>query len=164
MAQKISEPVDDLNLPPANLKIIRQGNDGPLMIFDPQRGKTVVLTPEEYVRQRFTAWLRTHLGYPQSHIANEVQISLNGTVKRCDTIIYSRTGNPLMVIEYKAPYVKITKEVFEQIYRYNLTLHAKYLAVSNGMAHYCCKIDYSSHSYSFLPDFPHYSNIDNHSH
>ncbi len=121
------------------------------------RDKYVNLTPEEYVRQHFVAYLRKELGYPASIMANEIAIELNGTRKRCDTVIFDRDAAPYMIVEYKAPGVAITQTVFDQIVRYNLKLHAKYLVVSNGLRHYCCVMDYAVDSYHFIPRIPAYA-------
>lgn len=161
MARKNSNQPQNLNLPPAKLKIFRSENDTTLMVYDSLRNKNIILTPEEYVRQRFVYWLINHLGFPASHVANEVTLNLNSTKKRCDTLVYDSQGRPLVVIEYKAPYIKITKETFNQICRYNMVVQAPYIIASNGMAHYCCHINYENKSYSFLPQIPNYSDIDN---
>lgn len=143
-----------LRLPPARLRLIR-GIDV-IKVLDPLRKKYVVLTPEEYVRQHFTAWLIRELGYPPSLMANEIGIELNGTKKRCDTVVFNPDGTPLMIVEYKAPDVRISQHVFDQIVRYNMSLHAQYLTVSNGLSHYCCRIDYDASTYRFLPSVPSY--------
>lgn len=146
-----------LNLPPVDLKIRREGNL--VKVYDPLRRKFVNLTPEEYVRQHFTAWLISGFGYPASVMANEVALDLNGTSKRCDTVVFGPDGRPLMIIEYKAPGVAVTQGVFDQIVRYNMRLKARYLVVSNGMRHYCCVNDYERSSYHFIPVIPVYSEI-----
>lgn len=115
------------------------------------------MTPEEYVRQHFTAWLIGSFGYPASLTSNEVSITLNDTRRRCDTVVYRSNGTPLMIVEYKAPTVAITQEVFDQIARYNMVLRSKFLVVSNGMRHYCCEMDYEHDSYTFLPKIPEWS-------
>ena len=92
-------------------------------------------------------------------MANEVQLCLNGTKKRCDTVLYKRDLTAQMIIEYKAPDVKITQAVFDQIGRYNLVLHVDYLVVSNGLRHYCCRMDYKYSTYTFLPDIPAYKDL-----
>lgn len=143
-----------LNLPPCLFKISKK--DGKTYIFDQLRKKYVALTPEEWVRQNFTHYLLEHKGYPQGLLANEIQLNLNGTKKRCDTVLYNRNLTAKMIIEYKAPYVEITQAVFDQITRYNLVLKVDYLIVTNGIRHYCCRIDYTTHSYVFLPDIPEY--------
>ena len=143
-----------LNLPPAELRFSR-GN-GVLKVFDRLRKKYIVLTPEEYVRQRFVDWMINQLGYPASLMANEVGIELNGTKKRCDTVVFSPKGSPFIIVEYKSPDVVINQVVFDQIVRYNMVLHARYLIVSNGLRHYCCVIDYEKNSYSFIPSVPLY--------
>ena len=126
------------------------------MIFDVVRHRYVALTPEEWVRQHFTHFLMEHKGYPQGLLANEIQIKLNGTSKRCDTVLYRQDLSAQMIIEYKAPTVEITQKVFDQITRYNMVLHVDYLVVSNGLKHYCCKMDYENQTYHFLPNIPDY--------
>ena len=147
-----------LNLPEySDVRICRDGDA--LKIFDRIRKKFVVLTPEEWVRQNFVNHLIENLGYPESLIANERGIELNGTSRRCDTVVFDRYGLPAMIVEYKAPTVNITQEVFDQIVRYNLVLHARFLIVSNGLTHYCCQIDSTTGSYTFLPAIPDYETV-----
>jgi hypothetical protein len=145
-----------LNLPSMPLNIKEGDKKGELKIFDTIRRKYVALTPEEYVRVHFVNWLTRHLRYPVSHIGNEIGITLNNTSRRCDTIVYGDMGEPLMIVEYKAPYITIDQNVFDQIVRYNMVLRAKYLVVSNGLKHYCCVIDYANNNYYFLPQVPTY--------
>ncbi|MDE5839500.1 MAG: type I restriction enzyme HsdR N-terminal domain-containing protein [Muribaculaceae bacterium] len=125
-----------------------------LKVFDPLRGKYVALTPEEYVRQHFTAWMTGYLGYPASLMNNEVSLTLNDTRRRCDTVVFRKDGSPSVIVEYKAPTVAITQKVFDQIARYNMVLHSRYLIVSNGLRHFCCRMDYDEDTYSFLPQIP----------
>lgn len=150
----LSPALPPLNLPPADLKIISE--NGETKVFDSLRNKYIVLTPEEYVRQSFVAWLRNSLHYPGSLMANEVGIEVNGTKKRCDTVIFEPSGSPLMIVEYKAPAVTVTQDTFDQIVRYNMALKARYLVVSNGITHYCCVIDYATGLYHFIPTIPDY--------
>jgi hypothetical protein len=152
------EILKPLNLPPFDPKI-RKGKDDKLSIFDPLRNKYVALTPEEWVRQHFIHFLIEHRGYPQTLLANEIAITLNGTTKRCDTVLYDIHMSPQMIVEYKAPNIPITQKVFDQITRYNMVLHVEYLIVSNGMNHYCCKIDLKENRYTFLQDIPAYENL-----
>lgn len=144
-----------LNLPDFQVKIAV--TDGKKMVFDPLRRKYVALTPEEWVRQHFVHFLIQHKGYPSGLLANEVQLTLNGTRKRCDTVLYDRTRTPRMIIEYKAPTVPITRQVFDQITRYNIVLKVDYLIVSNGLEHYCCKVDYKRFCCNFLKEIPDYA-------
>lgn len=146
-----------LNIPFYSLRFIE--DNGIHKVFDPLRGRFFILTPEEYVRQQFTSWLRNSLHYPPSLMANEIGIELNGLRKRCDTVIFNTDGSWLMIVEYKAPDVAITQEVFDQIVRYNIALKAKFLVVSNGINHYCCVIDYNRSAYLFLSHVPDYLEI-----
>lgn len=125
-----------------------------LKVFDPLRRKYVALTPEEYVRQHFTAWMTDSLGYPASLMNNEVSLKLNDTSRRCDTVVFRSDGTPAVIIEYKAPTVAITQNVFDQIARYNMVLQSRYLIVSNGLRHFCCEMDYENDTYRFLPQIP----------
>lgn len=149
-----------LNLPPRQLRLTPLA-DGATGVYDPLRRKTVMLTPEEWVRQHFVAHLVADLGYPPSLMANEVGITLNGLQRRCDTVVWNRRdGSPLVIVEYKAPGVEITAKVFDQIARYNMVLLAPYLIVSNGLRHFCCRLDPATHTYTFLPELPPYSEIE----
>lgn len=147
----------ELKLPAYNAKVVVK--DGKRNIFDPLRRKYVALTPEEWVRQHFINFLISCKGYPGSLLANEIAITLNGTSKRCDSILFDRQGQPQMIVEYKAPTVKITSKVFDQIARYNIVLKVKFLIVTNGIDHYCCKVDYQNNRCVFLQDIPDYEEL-----
>ena len=141
-----------LNLPNFDIKVKKTTDQ--LLVWDETRRKYVTLTPEEWVRQHFVHFLVTNKGYRQELIANEVSIKLNGTAKRCDTVIYNQQLDPLVIVEYKAPTISITPKVFDQIVRYNMVLHVQYLIVSNGIRHFCCQINYETQSYRFLEEIP----------
>lgn len=145
-------------LPPLSIPLyplrIEQREDGELKVYDELRKKSVALTPEEFVRQNYVKWLMQSMHYPASLLQNEVNLTVNGTRKRCDTIAFDREGKPLVIVEYKAPGVEITQEVFDQIYRYNLSFKAKYLIVTNGIRQYCCKVDYDRNTYFFIRNIP----------
>ncbi|MBQ8737773.1 MAG: type I restriction enzyme HsdR N-terminal domain-containing protein [Bacteroidaceae bacterium] len=148
----------ELNLPPYTEARIKKNEDG-LFIFDVLRRKYVSLTPEEWVRQNFINYLIKFKGYSPTLMNNEVKLSLNGMTRRCDSILYSQNMQPKMIIEYKAPNIRITQKVFDQICRYNMTLKVGYLIISNGMEHFCCRIDYENSSYVFLEDIPNYNEL-----
>lgn len=146
-----------LRLPSFDVRLKEE--HGRRFIFDPIRRRYVALTPEEWVRQHFVHFLCAHKGYPAGLLANEVQVMLNGTRKRCDTVLYRRDLTARMIVEYKAPDVEVTQAVFDQIMRYNLVLRVDYLVVSNGLRHFCCRMDYASGTYVFLPDIPDYGDL-----
>ena len=146
-----------LNLPAYEFQTQKDGDD--VSIFDRLRKKFVALTPEENVRQHFVEYLIKERAFPAGLMNNEIAIVQNGIKRRCDTVVFDRTGEPLMIVDYKAPQVKITQEVFNQIYRYNLVLKVKYLVVTNGMVNYCCKVDYENRRCHFLPNIPLYDSL-----
>lgn len=147
---------EDLNLPAFDIAV-GVAPDGSPTFYDPVRKKHVVATPEEWVRQHFVNYLIAYREFPASMIANEKGLKLNGMNRRCDTLIYTRDLRPLCIIEYKRPSVEITPAVFDQIARYNSVLTAKYLIVSNGMKHYCCR--FTGNGYTFLPTIPSYEEM-----
>ena len=147
----------ELNLPKYGIKI--KNDKGHQSIFDVLRRKYVALTPEEWVRQHFVHFLIEHKGYPKAIMANEIQLAIGNKKLRCDSVLYDRTLKPRMIIEYKAPTVSITQKVFDQITIYNMLLHVDYLVVSNGIKHYCCRMDYANQKYLFLEDIPDYQNL-----
>ena len=149
--------MQSLNLPPYNARLSKK--NGKTYIYDPLRRKDVVLTPEEWVRQHFVNFLITEKSYPAERIANEVSVNVNSTSKRCDTVIYDNYLKPLVIVEYKAPEITVTGDVFEQISRYNSALRVPYLIVSNGLTHYCCNMDYNAMKCNFIEDIPLYQDI-----
>jgi hypothetical protein len=146
-----------LNLPPYAIKIAEKAEKR--LIFDFLRRKYVALTPEEWVRQHFVHYLIEHKGYPKGLMGNEVELRIGEKRLRCDTILYNKVAQPKMIIEYKAPTIQLQQKTFDQISVYNLLLKVDYLVVSNGLQHYCCKMDYENQRYTFLQDIPDYENL-----
>lgn len=146
-----------LNLPPFKIKL--HTSKKRLQIFDILRRKFVAMTPEEWVRQHFVHYLIEEKSYPPALLANEVHLQVGEKTLRADTVVYDQTLKPLMIIEYKAPHIPITQEVFEQVSAYNLLLHVDYLVMSNGMNHYACKMDYEHKKCLFLEGVPNYQEI-----
>ena len=146
-----------LNLPIFEPKLKK--TDDELYIFDQIRKKYLILTPEEWVRQNFLNYLIYHKGYPLSLMENEAIIKLNNMTRRCDTVVYNNKLKPLVIVEYKRPDVTIDQQVFDQIVRYNIVLRVDYLIVSNGLEHFCCKMDYETQKYSFLRVVPEYGEL-----
>jgi len=146
-----------LNLPTYEAKIRKNSNG--LEIFDPLRRKYIALTPEEWVRQHFVNYLINYKNYPASLMANEAGIKLNSLTRRCDTVVYNNQLVPLMIIEYKESKVQITQNVFDQVVRYNSVLKVPYIVVSNGISHYCCRMNYEDQSFEYLTDIPEYQSL-----
>lgn len=146
-----------LNLPVFEYKI-RQ-HEGKNQIFDPLRRKFVVLTPEEWVRQHFVNYLIVEKGFPAGRMSNECNINLYGQKRRCDTVLYNEFLHPLVIVEYKAPEITISQAVFNQIAAYNMVLKVKYLIVSNGLKHYCCRMDYENQKVEYIDAIPGYKDL-----
>ena len=146
-----------LNLPEYEINVVER--DGKRMIFDFLRRKYVALTPEEWVRQHFTHFLVSQKGYPKTLLANEAQLQIGDKHLRCDTVLYNKEMQPLMIVEYKAPQIQLQQKTFDQIAAYNLLLHADFLVVSNGLEHYCCQMVYEQRTYRFLTEIPDYSTL-----
>lgn len=150
--------MERLNFPDYTFRI--EDKDGKRTIFDRFRKKLVVLTPEEWVRQHVLVYLVNEKHFPESLMAVETSLHVAQRSKRTDAVVYHRQGTPLMIIECKAPSVKITEHIFDQAVRYNMTLQVKYILITNGLDHYCCKLDYAGPSYTFLDEIPRYKDLD----
>ena len=145
----------NLNFPSYKFRIKNSENN--THIFDVIRKKFVVLQPEEWVRQHCVHYLIHEKKYPISLINVEKTIVINGLKKRYDIVVFNPDGSLALVVECKAPKVKITQAAFDQIARYNLVLKAPYLMVTNGINHYYCAMDFENERYSFLKDIPNYN-------
>ncbi len=157
LCKNISTTMEPLNLPPCEFKLSQK--EGRHYIFDVFRKMPVVLTPEEWVRQHFLMWLVNHLGYPKGLIAVETAMKYNQLQKRADAVVYTKSGQPLMLIECKAPHIKITQQTFEQVASYNFTFKTRYLVLTNGLDHYCCRIDLENRKIIYLQTIPMFDNI-----
>ena len=133
-----------------------KNSENKVAIFDEIRKKFIIVTPEEWVRQHVVQFLLQDKKYPKSHINVEKLLKINGLNKRYDVVVYKPDGNITILIECKAPGVKISQSTFDQIARYNITLNADYLMVTNGLNHYFCKMDYENEKYDFLSELPEY--------
>ncbi len=147
----------ELNLPAYSFRI--SGKEGSETILDPLRKKYVKLTPEEWVRQNFIQYLINEGGYPPGLMGVEVMFKLNKLSRRVDILIHNREGKPVMIVECKAPEIKINDTVFDQIVVYNLGLKVPYIVVTNGIDHYACKMDYTTNKYEFLLVIPLYTDL-----
>lgn len=143
-----------LNLPTYSFKI--KSSENKYFIFDIIRKKYMVLTPEEWVRQHIIHYLIAEKNYPISLIAVEKKLTINKLTKRTDILVFNAKGSPHIIVECKAPSIKITQEAFDQIARYNLKLEANYLIVTNGLTHFYAYMDLEKECYVFLENIPKY--------
>ena len=146
-----------LNLPHHPFKITQK--DGLYYIFDEIRKKHLVLTPEEWVRQHFIRYLLKEKNFPSALLQIEGGLSLNQTRKRSDILVYNIAGEKIMVIECKAPSVRITQATFDQAARYNSVYKARWLVVTNGLNHYYAKIDHADGNFLFVEELPSYKEL-----
>lgn len=134
-----------------------KNTDQKITVFDEIRKKFVVLTPEEWVRQHVVQFLIHEKKYPKSLVNVEKLLTINGLTKRYDAVVFNNDGSIFILVECKAPHIKITQTVFDQIARYNMTMQSEYLMVTNGLDHYFCQMDYANEKYCFLKELPDYS-------
>ena len=144
-------------MPTYDLRITER--EGTRAVYDPLRSRYVRLTPEEWVRQNFMQYLIQALGVPAGLVAVEAAFEYQGQPQRADAIVHDRRGDPLLLVECKAPRVSIDQDAFDQGARYNIVLGAPYLVVTNGQTHYACAIDFENQTYSFLEDLPPYGQL-----
>lgn len=146
-----------LNLPDYSSELNLNIEEG--IVFDPFRKKNVKLTPEEWVRQNFLLFLSLEKGFPKGLLSVEMGLTLNNLMRRCDVVAFDSIGKARLIVECKAPKVKISQKTFDQIAAYNLKLQVDYLIVTNGINHYCCHMDYKNNTYVFLEDIPNYRDV-----
>jgi predicted type IV restriction endonuclease len=141
-----------LNLPEINPSLKKE--NGKVLIFDGIRKKYIVLTPEEWVRQHFIHYLIIELKYPKSLFRIEGALTYNKLQKRSDILVFDRNGKAWMLIECKSPTIKLNQKAFNQVAVYNMTIGAKYIAVTNGMAHFCFEAGHPGVDPKFMEKFP----------
>ena len=149
--------MENLNFPVYDFRYTERENKK--YIFDIIRKKYVLLTPEEWVRQNFIRYLLEEKGYIQSLVRVEMFFKLNRLSKRADIALFDRNGKPKVLVECKSPKVAISQVVFEQVARYNLSFKVDFLIVTNGIQHFCCKMDYEKKSYTFLKEIPGFDEV-----
>ena len=134
-----------------------KNSENKVSIFDEIRKKFIILTPEEWVRQHVVQYLLDEKKYPKSLINVEKVLKVNGLRKRYDVVVFNPDGSIYILIECKAPEIKIAQATFDQIARYNMTMQSQFLMVTNGLNHYFCQMDYKNEKYTFLENLPNYN-------
>lgn len=147
-----------LNLPKYDFRL-KKNSDGKTEIFDSIRKRFFVLTPEEWVRQNFIQYLAQEKNFPTSLMAIEKGLKINGMQRRADIVQYSRSGRPILIVECKAPEIKLCQDTFDQAASYNLTLQVDYLIITNGLEHYACKMNYQERKVQFLKELPKFEEL-----
>lgn len=141
-----------LNLPEFDFRLKRA--EGKVWIFDAVRKKYLVLTPEEWVRQHFVHYLMTEKKVPRTLIRIEGGLLYNELQKRSDIAVYDRHGQPWMIVECKAPTIRISPDTLAQVAVYNSSLQAPYVCITNGVLHLCAHINWQERSTVQLPELP----------
>ncbi|MGY3055548.1 hypothetical protein ACVWYG_003769 [Pedobacter sp. UYEF25] len=146
-----------LNLPPYPFRITQKDNQ--VFIFDELRKKHLVLTPEEWVRQHFIQHLIAQHKFPKTLINIEGGLVVNQLQKRSDILVFNTNGEKLMLIECKAPKVKINEKVFAQALRYNSIHQAPWIVLTNGLQHVFAKLNLLSGEAVFVEELPEYTKL-----
>lgn len=141
-----------LNLPEIEPRLLKK--DGKIWVFDPLRKKDLILTPEEWVRQHWISFLIQQQNYPKGLLATEKGLKYNQLQKRTDLVVWNKSGNAHLLIECKAPSVKLSQKTVEQACLYHSKLHSDYLILSNGMNHICLKWISDEKSFDQMQTFP----------
>ena len=149
--------MQSLNFPPSEFRFREQ--EAQKQIFDIVRQKYVALTPEEWVRQHWIHFLIHNRSVPKGLMAAETVLKVHGFSKRCDILVHNRQTQPVMLVECKAPQIKLDRDTAWQIALYNMKIRAPYLAISNGLQHFVCKIDFNTLKAVFLDHIPDYAEL-----
>ncbi len=148
---------EPLDFPQAKLKLTRSGNS--VRVFCVIRKKQLMLTPEEWVRQHLIHFLIDHLNVPIGLIASEMSLNINGHSRRCDVVVFNRNGNPVFLMECKAPEIVLGEQVVHQIAHYNFSLGTDFLLITNGKQHRILQLDREKGEIKSLEEFPDFSGL-----
>lgn len=146
-----------LSIPAAPLKLVERNNA--VYVWDEFRSKSILLTPEEWVRQHFLHFLVDHKGFPKGRISVEHSLVINSLARRCDALVYSDQLNPLVIIECKAPEINLSLKTLEQIAQYNFELRVNYLVLTNGLQTIVAVLDAENKTIHYLKEVPDYNAI-----
>jgi len=149
--------MQELNLPPFDYKLTQSGET--IYIWDVLRRKQVVLTPEEWVRQHVVHYLINHRGYPKGLLSLERGHRYNQRQKRTDLWALGPNGTPLLLVECKRPSVPITAATAQQVATYNQTIGAPLLMLTNGVQHFCWRVNFEHRTNEMLSEVPMYGEM-----
>jgi hypothetical protein len=143
-----------LNLPKATLTLTRK--DNVIFVNCLIRKKKIILTPEEWVRQHYINFLSLHLLYPLNYISIEKELTYFGLKKRWDIVVYNNLFNPIILVECKAPNIKLNQEAHDQVFSYQNKLNCEYIVLSNGIEHINWKVEQSKKKITEVSEIPIY--------
>lgn len=146
-----------LNYPKVELDLTKK--EGKIYVWDIFRQKRLLVTPEEWVRQHVLHYLAVHKAVPKGLIASEYAININGLVRRCDGVVFDRIGVPLLIVECKAPEIKLTEDVFHQIAQYNFKLRVRWLMMTNGLQTIVANVNQQTGEIIYTEEIPSYEEL-----
>ncbi len=127
-----------MKLDPIALPLLNYTNDldirtteGKLSVWDPCRRKEVALEPEEFVRQLLIQYFHHGLGIGYGRMVVERQLK-NYQGNRFDFGIVHTSGNYSLLAECKSFNHKIDDDAMIQLIKYDASVSAKFLLLSNG--------------------------------
>jgi hypothetical protein len=145
-----------LNLPKTALTLTRKENV--MYVNCLIRKKKIILTPEEWVRQHYINFLSLHLQYPLSFISVEKELNYFGLKKRWDIVVFNNLYEPIILVECKAPNVKLNQEALKQVFTYQNKLNCEFIVLSNGIEHFQWQVDRLKNTIIEISQIPIYSN------
>jgi len=137
--------IEPLNFPPAQLKLTKKGEQ--VFVWCIIRKKHLLLTPEEWVRQHAIHYLIHQKQVPIGRIGSEYTVQINRQSRRCDIVVFSGEGKPLLIVECKATAIPISEQTFLQTSNYVQQLQAPYFWMTNGLVHVIARIGESALEY-----------------
>jgi type I site-specific restriction endonuclease len=141
-----------LSFPPTPLDLTRKS--GKVFVKCLIRRKEILLTPEEWVRQHIIAHLINDLNYPQTLIGVEKAIQYNGLTKRWDIVVFDSDFKPYLLIECKAPNIKLGTITLQQALSYQHQLNCELIVISNGLETHTWQLNKEKQSLEKLEGIP----------
>jgi len=123
-------------------------------IFDPIRKIWIVCTNEEFVRQLVILDLLHRLHYGSGRIAVEKKLQVSDQLMRFDIVVFDQYAQPYILIECKSFEVRLHDSAIYQAARYNLSLKAPFVYITNGLRYQMAKVDFKANSVVMIDDLP----------
>ena len=125
--------------------------EGKVWVKDIVRKKWLIMTPEEEVRQQLVHLLIYEKKIAPGRIGVEKGIRYQQMEKRIDVLVFDKQAKPWLLCECKAPSVSLKADTLNQIARYNHSLNAPHLLITNGVQWLCFSVD-SSGTYQYVAE------------
>ena len=87
----------------------------------------------------------------------EKELNYFGLKKRWDIVVYNNLFNPIILVECKAPNIKLNQEALKQVFTYQNKLNCEFIVLSNGIEDSNWQVDQLKKKITEVYEIPIYS-------